>query len=772
MATKRISNSKLARAALSILMASALFPHARPAFGCGPFVARAVFVYEKHPDLPLAPFAAGNLGVLEPSYARSYLVVAYRYLTGIGLDKEEQASALAVWDARLKRYWEGANEQDPMKMWGEAVGKVSASTTKPNYEVYRSETSKDTYITYLNCPPDAFKNAAETLNRLIAKHGASSAEAKDFAETQGRVFAVCAEGKNIPEAASPAASPVIKANRAYQIAAANFYAGNFDAAQKMFSAIAADSSSPWRQTAPYLVARTLIRKATLTAPEGKSDTAALAEAQAQLRKILADKNQSAMHQSAKGLLSFVRFRLAPAERLGELAADVLKKNTGANFKQDLIDYTLLLDRFVGDTEDTNKEKKFADIAQVGRSADLTDWVLTFQVNDADALNHCLERWEKTSSLPWLVASLTKISANHPKLPALLQTAAKTPPASQAFASVVFHTLRLLSDMGRKDGVRSQLDQLLPKAGPLLPPSALNHFLSLRMKVAANLDEFLKYSQRVPSGVTYDEDGRELPVDKDEATDEVKKSPRIRASWDADAEKALNVMLPSSVLKDAAASNSLPAHLRRDLAIATWARAALLEDEATALALVPLTSSLAPELKQDLNAYAAAQDKAEKRFAAVYLMLKYPGVRPSVDASMGRVTELGKIDDYRDNWWCEYGQVFSADPATAATKPQLSGTASSPDFLTAAQKSAATAEWKRLVALGAAPNYFCAEAIKWANLKPADPRAPEALHLAVRATRYGCSDKQTGAFSKQAYDTLHRKYPKSTWAQKTKYWFKG
>jgi hypothetical protein len=53
----------------------------------------------------------------------------------------------------------------------------------------------------------------------------------------------------------------------------------------------------------------------------------------------------------------------------------------------------------------------------------------------------------------------------------------------------------------------------------------------------------------------------------------------------------------------------------------------------------------------------------------------------------------------------------------------------------------------------------------------DPRAPEALHLAVRATRYGCKDEKTGSFSKQAYDALHKKYPKSTWAQKTKYWYK-
>jgi len=52
----------------------------------------------------------------------------------------------------------------------------------------------------------------------------------------------------------------------------------------------------------------------------------------------------------------------------------------------------------------------------------------------------------------------------------------------------------------------------------------------------------------------------------------------------------------------------------------------------------------------------------------------------------------------------------------------------------------------------------------------DPRVPEALHLAVRSTRYGCTDDNTTKFSKQAFQLLHKNYPKSEWAAKTKYWF--
>ena len=64
----------------------------------------------------------------------------------------------------------------------------------------------------------------------------------------------------------------------------------------------------------------------------------------------------------------------------------------------------------------------------------------------------------------------------------------------------------------------------------------------------------------------------------------------------------------------------------------------------------------------------------------------------------------------------------------------------------------------------------AQAIQWAKEAPDDPRVPEALHLAVRTTRYGCVDGETTSFSKAAFQLLHRRYPKSEWAKKTKYWF--
>jgi hypothetical protein len=478
-----------------------------------------------------------------------------------------------------------------------------------------------------------------------------------------------------------------------------------------------------------------------------------------LKKILSDSSRASLHRSVGGLLSFVRLRARPEQHLRELAQILLKKDK--NLRQDLIDYTLLLDRYVNDDE----EKKFATLPKVGREEDLTDWVLVYQAMDKDALEYSLKKWEQGASVPWMLAAISKVDAAHPKAAALVEAASKVKPGSPGFATAAYHRLRLMIASNRKDEARAALTGLL-SGGAGLPPSARNLFMTLATSTARSLDEFLKYAQRVPSGVGYDADGRELPDDPEERD---KSLPPVEglARFDTDAARTLNEAVPLAVLKEAAANQTLATHLRRQVAIAAWTRAALLDDDATARALAPVVAGLAPELKASLDSYLAAQTADDRRFAAVYLMLRFPGTRPVVDSGVGRVTEIEKIDDYRDNWWCAPGEAQHQ----AGAEPNRNNQAAYPDFLTAEQRAVAAREVERLKALGPAPNYLSAQSVKWANVKADDARVPEALHLAVRTTRYGCKDEETGRFSKLAFDTLHRKYPKSEWAQKTKYWYK-
>jgi hypothetical protein len=193
--------------------------------------------------------------------------------------------------------------------------------------------------------------------------------------------------------------------------------------------------------------------------------------------------------------------------------------------------------------------------------------------------------------------------------------------------------------------------------------------------------------------------------------------------------------------------------------AAFLRATLLGDIRTAAQLVPTLRSQIPELAGFLDDYLAAKQPDARKFSAIHMWLKFPGLEPVVDTGIPRRVSWGEQDSYRDNWWC-----------TAAFPAQEKGN-TVPVFMTAQQRSAGKAEAARLQAMGAAPNLLARAVIDWANKAPTDPRVPEALHLAVKSTRYGCTDKNTARWSKAAFDLLHKRYPKSVWTKRTPYWFK-
>src|SRR5712671_7960311 len=129
-------NSFKALLALALIISvSFILPQRTQA--CGPFFTEAIFVYSKHPDLPLENFAAGKLGVVEPMWARSYLVAAYRNLAGNGLSQTEAKAIKSVWDDRLNLNWQ-SNEEQWIKNWTEARRKVPGLAAPTKIEVYRN----------------------------------------------------------------------------------------------------------------------------------------------------------------------------------------------------------------------------------------------------------------------------------------------------------------------------------------------------------------------------------------------------------------------------------------------------------------------------------------------------------------------------------------------------------------------------------------------------------------------------------------------------------
>jgi hypothetical protein len=732
---------------------------------CGPFTLEAVFVFTVHPAYPLDRFAGGHIGVVQPSYARSYLYVAYKYLEGGSFTPREQRMLTELWKERLDYGW-SLGEDEWIKSWLAARKKVPGLSEPPALRVYRNREEPNRYETYLNCQKDSFDAAITTLNERASKFGTDSSAIKDWVTAQDQVFSNCSEGRQIPSPSTDATDPLIRADREYQIAAANFYSTNFDEATRRFDAIAADQNSPWRTIAPYLAARSLVRKASLSAGENKSEP--LSQAETRLRKILVDAKLASSHVAAARLLDLVRLRLNPSDRLLELAKKLVVQRNGPSLKQDLWDYTSLLDSFL-ETDEAEK----ANFGTRARSDDLTDWIYTIQSPSPTALEHSLSRWRADGSIAWLIASLSKIQATHPTASELTVEASKVKSDSAAFPSARFHAVRLLIESGKHDAARSLVDELLKNHRDQFDKSSLNLLLSQRMSLATSLADLLTFAPRLPATLSWNDDGRELPGD--EAVDN---SPEVKASqgkafFDIDAVQALNRHLPLSLLKDAARSSSLPVNLRRDLAQAVWLRAVLLDDLKTADELVPTLRLLVPQLSTPLNEFVAADQPAAKNFSAIYTWLKFPGLEPVVDQGIGREVELNIRDTYRDNWWCS-AAVSSYPEPTGEGDAAPSYTAKDnkpPTFLSAAQTAVAAREHSAIKALGAGPNYIARQVIAWANRNPTDQRVPEALHLAIYSSRYGCTDKDSGRWSKAAFDLLHRRYPNTTWAKKTKYWFK-
>lgn len=730
---------------------------------CGPFTLEAVFVHTVHPTFPLAAFAGGRIGVVQPSYARSYLYTAYRYLSGMDFSASEQKALVDLWTERLNF----SAEESPgewSNVWLEARKKVPGVPDRSSIDAYRSREKPNEYEFYVNCNKDSFATAAKVLGDRSAEYGADSPVLRSWVDAQDQVFANCASGNSIPDPLPADARILARQDRAYQIASAYFYSANFDEAAKRYEEIAADNNSPWRFVASYMVARTFIRKASLGAPEQKQES--LLAAENRLSKILADKSFGHLHATTRRLANLIRLRLHPEQRLNDLARVLADKKQNDNLKQDLWDYTFLLDQYL------DRDEKAPE--PITKGNDLTEWIANVQSGHADAFDHALERWQATRSNPWLIAALSAGQGKHARASELIAQALKVQPNVPAFPSARFQAVRLLMESGKNDQARTLLDELLKNHRTQFDESSLNLLVSKRMLLATTLDEFLTYAPRVPVALSWNDDGRELPADDETVSTEMKDL-KGEPRFDVDAGIALNRQIPLAVLAAAAKSTGLPKSLRRDLVQAVWLRAAILGDTKTADELVPVLTTLVPELSTLLNAYQSASTPQAKNFAAIYAWLKFPGLEPVVDIGIGRRTPLQQQDSYRDNWWCGAAYTIPDEKVVDESEGPPLFTAYNTQsllFLSAAEKTAADREWKTLASHGAAPGYISQQVIQWANGTPGDPRVPEALHLAVMTTRFGCTDDQTGRWSKAAFDVLHRKYPNSTWAKKTPYWFKN
>jgi len=253
------------------------------------------------------------------------------------------------------------------------------------------------------------------------------------------------------------------------------------------------------------------------------------------------------------------------------------------------------------------------------------------------------------------------------------------------------------------------------------------------------------------------------------------------------------------------SPRIPARLRLDIAMTSYARAVLLQDNTAVDQLASELESLLPLMAADFHAIPRAKPGPDKRFAEFVVLAKIPGLR--VDLADYVRPEGAHIADFQDHWtnwdilgrpnassrppplvtYQETGTGFEdglrapwPDDATDLTCLGECGRGSAPlrlpDFL---DEQSAKSNAERSYFFKSSHPYdtpaptpprgsvdVWEEMLSYARSHPSDPRIPEALHWLVHIGHFGESRNHIGH---RAFILLHQRYPHSSWADKTPFY---
>ena len=476
-------------------------------YACAPAFPRAVFTYARHPDFPRTAYLSGKLGVFERSYARSYLVLAYRYLNGPTLSSIEREQVREYWKDRLSGSWDHT-ATFWLERWEKARLRVPGAPKHAaitGQERYRFDDGTNSF--FMNCAEDAYRTAYQTILARGNRFGFRSIAVRSWLDAQDAVFAHCNGQGPFPGTASPTLPAVIRADREYQIAAANLYAERYKDAIAGFRKIATDGSSPWTRMAPYLVVRSLTR-------QSLKDPRVAAEARESATKILRDPKLAALHGMTRVLLHRVLLHGQEdqfAEKyFHELASDLIGGQQAHSLREELWDYTNLYDRFIGNALQNWEHTEKPANPRIFSRDDLSDWIYTFQAGTDEAGAHARARWRSSRSTAWLIAALSYAHPGLPDIDEILSRAANMDVSNPGYEAAAFYRLSFLVNNGEKQAAHTELDRVLQLP---LTKSGRNLFRTLRMRTAADLSDFLRFAARYPVMVTTDWNVGEVPPDQ-------------------------------------------------------------------------------------------------------------------------------------------------------------------------------------------------------------------------------------------------------------------
>lgn len=795
----------MARGLKSIVLAAAMagLMTATPAHASGPGSQAPWYLDQFGGEAAdLARLYDGNLGIVMARSPRPQLYLAWRLLHG---QKVGQAAGDALSTPCCDPPWRWryeARENVGTDGWLKARKAVPGLA-----EIAFLSTDRDgpNYTSIVNCFDEAFDTATATLTDRAARYGAGSAEVKAWAETQDAVFQACHD----PEARLPGAvanAPAwLKADRAYQEAAFALYQGDNTDAAIRFAAIAKDKGSPWRPLAPYLRARALVRSA-LYEKTGDAFNGA--------RGAVNDLDKAPAGTFGQGEARKMRrlldFRERPKALLADLDKELGAREAPADIAVSFRDYASLYDRGVGQPEALDWIATFRaspDPGALEKAAASDDGaaITTLKARArADALSHARARWAASRDPAWLIAALSLADPAAPEASALAEAAAKVAPDHPAWLSAQYHLTRLTLHTADPAATRARLDAILQRR--TLSVSDRNLFTAQRAQVAADAADFTRLALR-----------KRLCGESDE------KSGCVRGYWQSDAVQPYGIYdgeagagdqgfgedaravidrLPLQARIALSRDARLPAKLRLDVAVTSYARAVALGDHAAVDGLAADLETLLPQMSDDFRRVRTAPVGPDKRFYEFFVLAKVPGIRIDLVEYTRPEGTVAQFQQYWTDWiipakgrpvkadpppLAQYqdGGVIEDDAPDAATDLTCLGECGLgtaplrlPDFARAGQ---AQADAERGYFVRVKPTYgdeppppppagstvVWEDMLAYAAANPKNAQVPEALYWLVRVGRFGGSHNHSG---RRAFQLLHKAYPASTWAKRSPYFY--
>jgi hypothetical protein len=700
----------------------------------------------------------GRLGILRPTFDDNRLFAAYRQMMGRSFTNAQAQQLLArCCDAP-------GTGQDTTTSWSDARKRV-LSTAAPEQDPAARERPPGFSGFDVSCFPNAYRNAAATLLDRIKQHGAADPAVRDWTTGEDAVLANCGTNAALP-ADAPNAPAWLKADRAYQVATAYFYRFDYARAAELYATIGQDAASPWRKLARYMTARAAVHAAIVA----KTD-ASLAAADSAIAGIAADPELADYHADAPRLASMLAFGTRPQQRAQELARSLLGDDLPATLAADLHD--------------------LEDLERTGaRYTDVGAWLHHINAlngdkgrQNADVKADVLARWHDGHALPWLVAAMMFLEPDDPDTAEALAASQAIDAGSPAYYTLAWNRLRLLIGLGKADEARGELDRTL--AAPALPEGVGNLMRYQRLALARDIGEFAKFAVRRGEFLMYLYDPRTkldamplpLPPTKWDSytatvvswrTELFQKDP---PAVDADAAYGMSAFMPLPMMAQVVLAPGLPPNIKRDIGLAVWTRAVLLDDVDTARSMADAVAPFFPQYADDWKSYRGATTAAARKVEAALLMLKLPAARPYPDYGLGYMYRRDVIGRFGGRWWASddspLGNLDDNGNPLLCTDCGLPMPLIAPPFVTAKDQQIAKADNDRLGKLPGGPAWLGAIVIPWAKTHLSDPRVPEALHNVVRATQYGDKDSDT---SEAAYNLLHSRFPRNPWTTKTPKWF--